>query len=126
MIIGVGVDIIEVGRIRNLIKKYGYRFLNRCFNTGEIEYCNGKVNRYQHYAGKFSAKEAVFKALQMRWTSGFRWKDITITNNDYGSPEVCLSGLLKARADELKTKMIKISISHCQQYAVAIVILTGG
>ena len=126
MIIGLGVDVIEIERIRKLIKKYGDTFLNRCFNIGEIEYCNSKANRYQHYAGKFTAKEAVFKALKTYWTEGFKWKDITIINNDYGAPEACLSGLLKGRADELKITMVHISISHCHQYAVAIALLTGG
>jgi len=126
MIIGLGADIIETERIRNLIKRSGDTFLNRCFNKDEIEYCNNKANRYQHYAGKFAAKEAVFKALKMHWTEGFKWKDISIINDNYGAPEACLSGLLKERADELKITMVQISISHCQQYAVAIALLTGG
>ena len=126
MILGLGVDIIEIERIRNVIKKYGDTFLNRCFNTGEINYCNSKANRYQHYAGKFTAKEAVFKSLKMHWIEGFKWKDITIINNDYGTPEAHLSGLLKERADELKIGMVHISISHCHQYAVAIALLIGG
>jgi holo-[acyl-carrier protein] synthase len=126
MIIGLGIDVIEIERIRNLVNKYGDTFLNRCFDKREIEYCNSKANRYQHYAGKFTVKEAVFKALKMHWTEGFKWKDITIINNNYGVPEACLSGLLKERADELEITTVHISVSHCHQYAVAVALLTGG
>jgi holo-[acyl-carrier protein] synthase len=126
MIIGLGIDVIEIERIRNLVNKYGDAFLNRCFDKREIEYCNSKANRYQHYAGKFTVKEAVFKALKMHWTEGFKWKDITIINNNYGVPEACLSGLLKERADELEITTVHISVSHCHQYAVAVALLTGG
>jgi len=125
MLIGLGADIIETERIRNLIKRSGDTFLNRCFNKDEIEYCNSKANRYQHYAGKFAAKEAVFKALKTYWIEGFKWKEISIINDNYGAPEARLSGLMKERADELKITMIHISISHCHQYAVAIALLTG-
>lgn len=126
MIIGLGIDVIEIERIRNLINKYGDTFLNRCFDKHEIDYCNSKANRYQHYAGKFTAKEAVFKALKMYWKKAIKWKDITIINNDYGIPEAFLSGLMKERADELGITTVQISISHCHQYAAAVALLTGG
>ena len=124
-ILGVGIDIVEIERFRNIIERSGYRFLNRCFSPIEINYCNSKANKYQHYAGKFSSKEAVCKALEISWKDGLNWKDIQIINGKNGIPKVNLSGKAEQKSNVLGVKKIFISISHCKKYATAIALLTG-
>ena len=123
--VGIGIDIVEIARFRNLIDESGDRFLNKWFTTKEINYCNNKANRYQHYAGKFSAKEAVCKALEMNWKDGLHWKDIEIINNENGIPRVLLSGKAKEKSNIMGVEKVLISISHCKNYATAVATLIG-
>ena len=114
----VGTDIIEVSRIEKLIKEKGDKFLNKIYTQKEIDYCESKgPNKYQHYAGRFAAKEAIFKTLTTAYNAigPPRFKEAEILNTDTGSPYVaiyghCLDG-------------INISISHIKEYAVAVAIL---
>ena len=108
MIDGVGVDIVEIARIRKAIETWGGRFLNRVFNPQEILYAHSHQFPYPHFAGRFAAKEAIYKAMGMRSLS---WKDITIINAPDGKP-VCH---LKFSV----TGHIHLSISHSRHYAVA-------
>lgn len=107
---GIGIDIIEVHRIKDIIQR-NKRFLKRVFTDKEIAYCLGKKNKWQHFAVRFAAKEAVWKALG---ESGIELKNIGIRNADDGRPEVVLIGKLKS-----EEKNFKISLSHCKDYAVA-------
>ena len=108
----VGTDIIEVKRIKYLIEKYGDRFLNRVFSKEEIKYCGNLKFPDIHYAGRFSAKEAIIKSLPNKFKNIFlRYKDISIFNNDEGKPFV------DCRKIDLKS--IDISISHTKEYAVS-------
>ena len=109
-IIGTGIDIVEVKRIKRVIAG-NKAFLARVFTPGEIDYCAGKANKYQHYAVRFAAKEAILKALGSK---GIALKDISIRNLDSGQPQVVLSGRLKKLE-----KNIVISLSHSNDYAVA-------
>jgi len=116
MISGVGIDIIEVERIKKLIEK-NPRFLSRIFTPQEIAYCQKKKNKYQHFAARFAAKEAFFKALGRK----IKWTDIGLANLSSGKP------VLEIKREELKEKLsstkIHVSISHLSQYAAAVVIL---
>ena len=116
MISGVGIDIIEVERIKKLIEK-NPRFLSRIFTPQEIAYCQKKKNKYQHFAARFAAKEAFFKALGRKT----RWTNIGLTNLSSGKP------ILGVYGDKLKEKLastkIHVSISHLSQHAAAVVIL---
>jgi len=126
MIIGIGIDLVEMETFVKLVKKGGERFINHHFTSDEILYCNKKLNRHERYAGKFAAKEAVFKALNLRWENRFNWKEIAVINKYNSAPEIILLGKTKKIADEKKIDKIHISISHTDNYAIAMVIITGG
>lgn len=118
MIEGMGIDIIEVNRIKKAIKKAGNRFLRRVFTEGEIKYCLNKRFPGMHFAGRFAAKEAIAKASGIGlWRDGFTWKDMDIVNKGNNSAVyVKISGRLQCK---LKEKKVLISMSHCHDYAVA-------
>ena len=121
MVIGIGTDIIEIDRIKSSIEKYGDRFLSKIYTPTEIEYCRSKVNRYQHFAARFAAKEAVYKALATGWQEVLSWRDIEIFNESTGLPVVTMCGKLKKfLADD---KSLKISISHSKNYVVSVAII---
>tara|TARA_B100000945_G_scaffold42192_1_gene28574 strand:+ start:279 stop:662 length:384 start_codon:yes stop_codon:yes gene_type:complete len=122
----VGTDIIEVDRIEKLIKEKGDRFLNRIYTQNEIDYCESKgSNKYQHYAGRFAAKEAVFKAVADRGTevsdvAPLKFKNIQIKNDKKGLPYVYIV------PDPLGIgASISVSISHIKKYAVAVAFMGG-
>ena len=94
MIEGIGIDIIEIDRIKESIELYGDKFLDRIFTKTELDYCLNKKNMYQHLAARFAAKEAVVKAISAGKKNGFRWKDIEIYNEFNGMPSVKLYGEL--------------------------------
>jgi holo-[acyl-carrier protein] synthase len=115
MIIGTGVDITEVKRLRQATEKWGDEFLSRIFTKKELAHARKRVSFYQHLAGRFAAKEAVFKALGDKNLS---WKDVEITNDAEGKP---LCTIVSSRA---KNVSVHISISHVKNYAVANAIIT--
>ena len=115
----VGTDIIEVDRIEKLIKEKGDKFLNRIYTKNEIDYCESKgLNKYQHYAGRFAAKEAVFKVLNGETDSGnsLIFKNIEILNKNDGAPYVNILDDIKVDCFDTN---VDISISHIKKYATA-------
>ena len=120
MIIKTGIDIIEVSRIKENIIKFGDVFLNRIYTKKEIDYCESKkVQKYQSYAGRFAAKEAIFKAVSECLDSKFdiEWIDIEILNDVNGRPFVNFYGNI---ANKLEEKYeIDVSISHIGEIAIA-------
>lgn len=124
MIVGVGIDLVEIERIKQIIIKWGEHFLNRVYTLNEIRYCEERrYNRFQTYAGFFAAKEACAKALGTGIREGIKWKDIEIKNDSRGKPSICLSGLVQIRASSKKISNIKVSISHSKKLATAQVIM---
>ena len=121
MVIGIGIDIIEISRIKESIDKYGERFLEKIFTVKEIEYCEGKANKYQHYAARFSAKEAVAKALSTGWNNDFSWQNIEVFNEPTGMPYVKLTGKLREFLSD--DKELKISMSHSRDYVTCVAII---
>ena len=123
MQIKVGVDVIEVERIRQSIEDLGEDFAHRVFTDEEIKYCDSKkVNKYQHYAGRFAAKEATFKAVSDLLSDKYSlsWKNIEITNSASGKPKLEFISLDKKVEKELSKIVDKdISISHLKDYAMA-------
>ncbi len=113
MIVGIGIDIIEVDRIARLAEK-SPRFLERTFTPREVEYCSRKRNKQQNYAARFAAKEAFFKALGKR----VGWKDVELVNRPSGQPDLVLKHDLRHAFERAH-----VSVSHLAAYAVAIVIL---
>jgi len=118
MITGIGIDLIEVERIKSLIEK-NPRFSQRIFTVQEIRYCQDKKNKYQHYAARFAAKEAFFKALGRR----IKWTDIGLSNLSSGKPQLEIKDTkLK---EEFSLDNIHVSIAHLKEYGAAVVILLG-
>lgn len=118
-----GTDIIEISRIKETIEKYDTNFIERIYSTYEIEYCKKKGNaKYQHYAARFAAKEAVAKMLGTGFNGSFEWKDIEVKNDEFGKPKVELLNGAKKIFEEENLENIDISLSHCKEYAIAMVI----
>ena len=120
MLRGVGVDIVEIERIRELARSEGPRFLERVFTPGEIAYCTAKHDAALHFAARFAAKEAVSKALATGWSGVFRWKDVEVSNDDSGRPRVVLHGRLQ---ELLPAASVLVSISHSASHAVAMALI---
>ncbi len=123
MVIGIGIDIVAVERIREAEKRWGQRFLNRIFTEGEIKYSFNHKLPHIHLAARFASKEAMMKALGTGFSGGIRWKDIEVINKDSGKPEIILHGRGRELSDFMKVRGIHISISHDDTYAVAQVVL---
>ena len=125
MKVTTGIDIIEVARIKEAILELGDSFLNKIYTTKEIAYCNTTEKmKYQHFAARFAAKEAIFKAISeyIHGREDAIWKNIEIMNIEGGKPVVNVENLTKNRrttADKWKLTNIDISISHIKDYAVA-------
>ena len=123
MIVGTGVDIAEIPRIRESIERFGDRFLKRIFSEGEIAYCERKASRYESYAARFAAKEAGMKALGTGWSRGVRWRDIEVVRPKGQRPTIQFHGVAAAIAEKLGAKNIALSITHTSEQALAHVIL---
>jgi holo-[acyl-carrier protein] synthase len=123
MIVGTGIDIAEVPRIREAITRFGDRFLQRIFSTGEIRYCDSKANRVERYAARFAAKEAAMKALGTGWNHGVRWCDCEVTRLPGGRPIITFHGKAAEIAAKLGVKNAALSLSHTEEQAIAHVIL---
>ena len=128
MIVSVGVDLIEVERVRRALEdaKIGQRFRDRVYTGKEIEYCEGKERgKYESYAGRFAAKEAVMKALGRGWGSKVSWLDIEALPFPGGKPELYLHNKTAVLAQQLGIHHWSLSITHTERYAVAYVIAQG-
>jgi len=121
MVLGLGIDIIEIDRIKQSIETYGEKFLNKIFTKNEIEYSITKPNQYQHFAARFAAKEAIYKALSSDTSQVYSWQDVEIYNEKNGLPKVKFYGALKNYLNE--NKQIKISMSHSEHYVTCVAIL---
>ena len=121
MQISCGTDIIEIERIKESIESLGENFLNKIYTKNEISYCESKKKMtYQHYAARFAAKEAIFKAISkiLEDKYSITWKDVEIINDENGRPEVVF---LNKEYQEIQD--IDISISHCKEFAISNVII---
>lgn len=119
-----GIDIVEVARIRRLIRDRGDAFLLRWFTTDEIDYCGRKAMPERHFAARFAAKEAVAKVLPGRWDGPLPWRSIEVTSTGTGRPTVRLTGTALDVARRNGIVDIRISMSHCDEYATAIALTT--
>ena len=127
MLLGIGIDEIEVGRIARAIAhpRTGERFRRRVFTDAEARYCEGHRLRWQRYAARFAAKEAVAKALGTGIATGVRWRDIEICGGGGGPPRVQLHGAAARRAAERGIRRLLLSVTHTAGRAVAVVIAEG-
>jgi holo-[acyl-carrier protein] synthase len=123
MIVGTGVDLAEVPRIRASIARYGAKFIQRIYTPAEIAYVERKANKYERYAARFAAKEAGMKAIGTGWRRGVRWQDFEVANLPSGKPTLKLHGMAAHHAAKLGVKTISLSITHTAELGMAHVIL---
>jgi holo-[acyl-carrier protein] synthase len=122
MIAGLGIDIVDVERIAEKIaKNNGFREL--VFSANEIAYCEKKTHKYEHYAARFAAKEAFFKALGTGWPEDTAFNEVEIITNKQGKPEIVLLGLTHTTISALANFNIMVSLTHIKSTASAVVIL---
>ena len=122
MIVGMGIDVAEVNRIRAVVQAQAERFLKRVYTPAEVAYCEQFKNKYERYAGRFAVKEAAMKALGTGWSRGVRWVDVEVVRQRGGRPTLELKGEAKNIADRLGVKHIAVSITHTAEQAFAQVI----
>lgn len=123
MIISIGIDIIEVARVREVLLRTP-RFAERVYTEAERAYCESRgVVSAQHYAARFAAKEAVLKALQTGWTGGVAWQDIEIVPLDTGAPVLVFRGRVQELYQQSGATGAHLSMSHTSEHAIAEVIL---
>jgi holo-[acyl-carrier protein] synthase len=123
MIVGTGIDIAEVQRIRQAIERFGERFLRRVFTDEEMRYCDSKANRIERYAARFAAKEAAMKALGTGWNHGIRWRDVEVRRQRGSRPTILFHGKAAEFAARLGAVHVALSLSHTAEQAIAQVIL---
>jgi len=122
MVIGLGIDVVEIARFRKALRD-SRALAERVFTLAERSYCESRKRRYQHFAGRFAAKEAALKALGTGWQQGIGWQDVEILEGDLGKPELHLHGKAAERAASLGASSSLVSISHAGSYAVAVAVL---
>ncbi len=125
MIVGSGVDLAEVPRIRAAVERFGRRFIERIYTPTEIAYVERKANRYERYAARFAAKEAGMKAIGTGWRHGVRWRDFEVANLPSGKPTLLLHGRAGEFAARLGVKSVALSLTHTAQLGMAHVLLEG-
>lgn len=125
MIVGNGVDIVEIKRLQQAVKRYRDKFLNKIYTKAELAYCMKKKLPYQHLAARFAAKEAVYKAFGEASSKDLVWTNIEVKNDRNGKPHILLRNGAKALMRKRKVKQIIISVAHAKNYAVASAILVG-
>lgn len=125
-IVGLGIDIVETGRMESVLARWGRRFKDRIFLADEQRYCEGKAFPCSHYAGRFAVKEAVTKAFGTGVGPDIGWLDIEVTRDaGSGAPSVRLSGRVGALAEARGVSGVLVSLSHTRGYAVAQALLVG-
>jgi holo-[acyl-carrier protein] synthase len=125
MIVGTGVDITEVPRIRATLERFGDRFLRRVFTPEEARYCLGKPNATERLAARFAAKEAGMKAIGTGLRHGVTWQDVEVVRLPGQRPRLKFSGRAAEFAERLGCKRTHLSLSHTREQAIAFVILEG-
>jgi len=124
MIVGIGLDLVKIDRIRAIAERWQTRFLDRLYTEAERRYCLARPEPYASFAGRFAAKEAVLKALGTGWTNGISWHDIQVLNDRAGRPRATVSGRVKTLMNRAGVTTIHVSLSHDTDYAVAEAVLT--
>jgi holo-[acyl-carrier protein] synthase len=123
MIVGTGVDLCEVDRMKAALGRHGRRMTERVFTDREITYAERKANKYERYAARFAAKEAGMKALGTGWRGGLGWRDLEVTNLPSGRPTLAFHGKAAEIAAKLGVRNVSLSITHTAVQALAMVIL---
>ncbi len=119
MIVGLGIDLVDVDRVRHLLARHGDRFLRRCFSGSEVQ----RPGDPEHLAGLLAAKEAAFKALGTGWSDGVGWRQVRVGRTPGGGPALELSGAAATRANALGAGRLHLTVTHDRGLAVAVVVL---
>ena len=123
MIVSIGIDIIEVRRVREVLLRTP-RFVERVFTPAERSYCDGRgAVAAEHYAARFAAKEAALKALQTGWSGGIAWQDVEISAKDSGAPLLIFHGRVRELYEKSGATAAHLSMSHTSEHAIAEVVL---
>jgi holo-[acyl-carrier protein] synthase len=122
VIFGIGTDIIDVKRVEKMLSK-GKQYLEAVFTEKEINYCENKARKAEHYAARYAAKEAILKAVGTGWRGKLTYHDIEIINDNSGKPQVFVQGEVRNLFDLNKIRTTSISLSHTKETAIAFIIL---
>lgn len=126
-LVGIGIDVVEVSRIRSSMDEFGQKFLDRIFTEQERSYCQRQKRPELHYAARFAAKEAISKAFGTGIGKDVGWLDMEILRRPSGEPEVRLSGAAAVCAEERGVTQVMVSLTHAKHYAAAnAVVMSGG
>jgi holo-[acyl-carrier protein] synthase len=123
MVLGLGTDLIETGRVQQSIDRFGDRFLERIFSPGEIAYCKRKKNAAESFAARFAAKEAGAKALGTGISRGVTWREFEVKREASGRPSLHLSGRAAELSGAMGVKRIQLSLTHSRDLAMAVVVV---
>ncbi len=123
MIIGTGVDIVEITRFRKVVERLRDRFIRRVFTAAEQQFCSEHRDPIPHFAVRFAAKEALFKALGTGWAKGVTWLDVEVLRERQDAPTMTLHGEAERLSVSMGAQKVHLSLSHSEQCAVAMVIL---
>lgn len=124
-VIALGIDLVEVERIRGLLQRSGERFKERMFREDEVAYCDACADPAMHYAARFAAKEAIVKALGTGFAEGVGWNEVEVRRAANGMPSILLHGGAKKVADEMGVKKVLITLTHTASAAAASAVLLG-
>jgi holo-[acyl-carrier protein] synthase len=119
-IFGIGIDLVEVRRVREALERHPERFRRRVFAPAEVEFCEGLADKYPSYAGRFAAKEAFAKALGTGLRGAIGWNEIEIRDNERSRPSIRATG---RAAERLGSRKVHVSITHLKDYASAVVVI---
>jgi holo-[acyl-carrier protein] synthase len=117
---GIGIDVVDVKRMKKVLEKQGKPFLDKVFTDMEVTYCKTRKKPYIHFAARFAAKEAVAKAMRTGWSGAFHWRDIEVVNDQSGAPHILLSREVKKALEKCT---VHLSLSHTDNTVVALVVL---
>jgi holo-[acyl-carrier protein] synthase len=123
MIVGIGIDIVEIPRFSRVLERQKDRFTGRVFTEREQEYCREHRDPVPHYAARFAAKEALFKALSTGWAKGVSWLDVEVRREGFGAPAMILRGEAAKICANLGVDRVHLSLSHTEASAIALVVL---
>ncbi len=126
MIIGTGIDIVEIDRFKETVKKYGNSFLKKIFTSNEISYSKKRRFQDQHFAARFATKEAVLKAFGDNPGTIKKWTDIEVLNDKNGKPVISFHGSAERLRKRKKVSKVIVSMAHSRNHAIANAILIGG
>lgn len=125
MILGIGIDIVKIERMRNACHRRTPHFVEKIYTKREIEYCYSKKEPFSDLSARFAAKEALLKAFGIGWGRGISWTDMEIVEDGLGAPKLNFFGSLEEKAREMGIKEAMLSLSHTGDYAIAVVVLVG-